>query len=175
MPPKGQSNKPRRPRSGAPNSARLAQDKADALQPLNQALANDMKDSIEKNGVGKGEGPTLPPPSPAARASATAAQVAKGPKSGIKKPAKLRESELPMDGLDVKTPLGKAANDYADAIEALATAEDTKKTALLELIEAMKAEKRQRIKVRGYEFSYKHSPAKDSIAVKKAKPAKKKD
>ncbi len=165
MPPKVKSYKPRAPRAGAPESARRA---AAADGGPSSVNPDEIKNAMEKNGIGNGKTGTLPPPDEAkAIASlppATRAQVLKGPKP---KKQKLDTPELP--NMPKPDSVGKSADRMKDAIEAVVAAVEEKGEAEAALIKALKKAKRTSIQVGGYKFQYKHTGPTDKITVQKAK------
>ena len=115
--------------------------------------AQSIKDNIEKNSVGKGEKPTLPP--------ATAKDVAPdNPKPlAKKKPIQPVLLEVKMDGV------GKAAKRVKNAIEALDIAQDEKGAAFENLQKVLKKSKRTSTSYDGYKFNLKHIGPQDTIQV----------
>lgn len=119
--------------------------------------AQSIKDNIEKNSVGKGEKPTLPP--------ATAKDVAPdNPKPlAKKKPIQPVLLEVKMDGV------GKAAKRMKEALEALEIAQDEKGAASENLQKSLKKSKRTSTSYDGYQFQLKHVGPKDTITIQKPK------
>lgn len=122
--------------------------------------AQSIKDNIEKNSVGKGEKPTLPP--------ATAKDVAPdNPKPlAKKKPIQSIQPvllEVKMDGV------GKAAKRMKEALEALDLAQDEKGAASENLQKSLKKSKRTSTSYDGYQFQLKHVGPKDTITIQKPK------
>lgn len=134
-----------RVKSGAPQSVLAA------------GAAESIKDSIEKNSVGQGERPTLPP--------ATKKDVAPDkPKPLAKaKPVQPTLLEVKMDGV------GKAAKRMKEALEALEIAQDEKGAASENLQKSLKKSKRTSTSYDGYQFQLKHVGPKDTITIQKPK------
>lgn len=156
--------KSRKPRSGAPESAR----RAAAADGGPIANAEEIKNAMEKNGVGNGKTGTLPPPDERKALEslppATQEQILKGPKP--KKP-KAKEQDLP--NMPAPDGVGKAADRMKLAIEACSEAIEEKGEAEAALIKALKKARRTAIQVAGYKFQYKHTGPSDKILVQKAK------
>lgn len=117
--------------------------------------AESIKDTIEKNSVGKGEKPTLPP--------ATKKDVAPDEPKPLKKPTQPVLLEVKMDGV------GKAAKRVKNAIEALDIAQDEKGAAFENLQKVLKKSKRTSTSYDGYKFNLKHIGPQDTIQVQKPK------
>ncbi len=158
----------RAPKSGAPESARrmaAADDGPSAINP------DEVKNAMEKNGIGNGKTGTLPPKDEkkalASLPAATREAVLKGPKPKKAKKPKLVTPDLPE--MPKPDGVGKAADRMKDAIEACVEAVEEKGEAESALIKALKAAKRTSIQVGGYKFQYKHTGPTDKITVQKAK------
>lgn len=160
---------PRKPRSGAPESARRA---AAADDGPGHVSADDIKNAMERNGVGNGKSGTLPPPD-AHKAleslpSATQDQILKGPKPKAKtKKAKANQDLLP--GMPTPDGVAKCADAFREIIEGIADLTEQKADAEAKLIKSLQDHKRKGIQVAGYNFDLNVRTAKVSIKVHKPK------
>ena len=118
--------------------------------------AKDLMDKIQKNQVGKGEKPTLPP--------AKKKDVAPDDPKPLK--AKPKQPDLIKVKLDS---VGKCAKRMKNALEALEAAQDEKGAASEALQKALKKSKRLTTSFDGYRFQLHHVGPKDTIKVDKPK------